>query len=83
MYIYIEMFNDILSFSFFILSDLYLQDLVVGLEEDAEGLKNLEVYKSRQVTQYKQRNNTATLGYLESKLDKTKHEDKFKKKPRF
>lgn len=65
-----------LSFSFFIRSDFYLQDLDVDVEEDAEGLKNLEVYKCRQVTQYKQRTNTTTLGYLESKINKTKRNKK-------
>jgi len=43
MHIYIEMFNDFLSFSFFIRSDLYLQYLGVDLEEDTEGPKKLEV----------------------------------------
>jgi len=33
-----------LSFSFFIRSDLYLQDLDVDVEEGVERLKNLEVY---------------------------------------
>jgi hypothetical protein len=68
-----------LIFSFFI----RLQDFDVDWGEDAEGLKNLEVYKSRQVTRYKQMSNSTTLGYLESKINKTKHEDKFLKYPRF
>jgi len=66
-----------LSFIFFIRSDLYLQDLDVDVEEGVERLKNLEVYKCRQVTQYKQWTNTTKLGYLESKINKTKDEDKF------
>jgi len=60
-----------------------LQDLDVDVEEGGERLKNLEVYKCRQVTQYKQRTNTTKLGYLESKINKTKDEDKFLKNPQF
>ena len=57
-----------------------MQDLDVDLEEDAEGLKNIEVYKSRQVTQYEQRTNTTTLDYLESKINKNEHEVNILKK---
>jgi hypothetical protein len=39
MHIYIEMFKEVFKFYFLIRSDLYLQDLDVDLEEDAEGLK--------------------------------------------
>ena len=66
-----------------------MQDLDADLEDDenynAEELKKLEVYKCRQVTPYKQRTNTATLGRLESKINKIKQEEKIKKKksPRF
>ena len=61
-----------------------MQDLDADLEDDenynAEELKKLEVYKCRQVTPYKQRTNTATLGRLESKINKIKQEEKIKKK---
>jgi hypothetical protein len=52
-------------------------DLEDEENHDVEELKNPEVYKCRQVTQYKQRTNTATLGRLESNINKTKQEGKF------